>query len=49
MLAQGEKNLKKPVKLYAQLAIDSARAIDPLFKESLMTLARDLPPNENEE
>jgi uncharacterized protein (DUF885 family) len=49
MLAQGEKNLKEPVKLFAQLAIASARAIDPLFKESLMTLATDLPPNEKDE
>jgi uncharacterized protein (DUF885 family) len=49
MLAQGEKNLKQPVKLFAQLAIASARAIDPLFKDSLMTLAGDLPPNEKEE
>ncbi len=47
MLAQGEKNLTEPVKLFAQLAIDSARAIDPLFKDSLMTLAKDLPPNEH--
>ncbi len=49
MLAQGEKNLKQPVKLFAQLAIASARAIDPLFKDSLMTLATDLSPNEKEE
>jgi uncharacterized protein (DUF885 family) len=49
MLAQGEKNLEKPVKLFAQLAIASARAIDPLFKDSLMTLAKDLPPNEKQE
>ena len=49
MLAQGERNLQKPVKLFARLAIDSARAIDPLFKDSLMTLARDLPPNERDE
>jgi uncharacterized protein (DUF885 family) len=48
MLAQGERNLQKPVKLFAQLAIASARAIDPLFKDSLMTLARDLPPAERE-
>ncbi len=40
MLAQGERNLQKPVKLFAQLAIDSARAIDSLFTSSLMTLAR---------
>ncbi len=49
MLAQGEKNLQEPVKLFAHLAIASARAIDPLFKESLMTLAKDLPPNEKQE
>jgi uncharacterized protein (DUF885 family) len=48
MLAQGEKNLQKPVKLFARLAIDSARAMDPLFKESLMTLARDLTPEQND-
>ncbi|MEY2510620.1 MAG: hypothetical protein QOE26_1383 [Verrucomicrobiota bacterium] len=48
MLAQGERNLQKPVKLFARLAIDSARAIDPLLKDSLMTLARDMPPNERD-
>ncbi len=48
MLAQGEKNLQKPVKLFARLAIDSARAMDPLFKDSLMTLARDLTPEQND-
>src|SRR5207302_4466070 len=48
MLAQGEKNLQKPVKLFARLAIDSARAIDSLFNDSLMTLARDLAPNERD-
>ena len=48
MLAQGERNLQKPVKLFAQLAIESARAIDPLFNDSLMTLARDLAPNERD-
>ncbi|MEO7165427.1 MAG: DUF885 domain-containing protein [Chthoniobacterales bacterium] len=49
LLAQGEKNLDQPVQLFARLAIDSARAIDPLFKDSLMTLASGLPPNETEE
>ena len=49
MLAQGERNLAKPVKLFAKLAIDSARAIDPLFTDSLMTLARDLAPNERDD
>ena len=48
MLAQGERNLQKPVKLFAQLAIASARSIDPLFNESLMTLARDLAPAERD-
>ena len=49
MLAQGERNLTKPVKLYAQLAIQSARSIDPLLNDSLMALARDLPPKEGDE
>jgi uncharacterized protein (DUF885 family) len=49
MLAQGEKNLQKPVKLFARLAIESARAMDPLFKDSLMTLAREMAPNERDE
>ena len=42
LLAEAEKNLQKPVKLYAQLAIQSARNIDPLFKESTAPLAKDL-------
>jgi uncharacterized protein (DUF885 family) len=49
MLAQGERNLQKPVKLFAQLTIASARAIDPLFTNSLMTLAQDLAPNERDD
>jgi uncharacterized protein (DUF885 family) len=48
MLTQGERNLQKPVRLFARLAIDSGRAIDPLFNDSLMTLARDLAPDERE-
>lgn len=48
MLAAGERNLEKPVKLYAQLAIDSARAIDPLLTDSMMTLAQDLAPAERD-
>jgi uncharacterized protein (DUF885 family) len=48
MLAQGERNLQKPVKLFSRLAIDSARSIDPLFNDSLMTLAGDLAPNERD-
>jgi uncharacterized protein (DUF885 family) len=42
MLAQGEKNLQKPVRLYAQLAIRSARSIDPLFKDSMDPLVTSL-------
>jgi uncharacterized protein (DUF885 family) len=42
LLAQAEKNLRSPVKLYAQLAIQSARHIDPLFVESTAPLAKDL-------
>jgi uncharacterized protein (DUF885 family) len=48
LLALGERNLQKPVKLFARLAIESARSIDPLFNESLMTLARDMAPAERE-
>ena len=48
MLAQGERNLQKPVKLFTKLAIESARSIDPLFNDSLMTLAREMPPAERD-
>jgi uncharacterized protein (DUF885 family) len=47
LIEQGQRNLTKPVKLYAQLAIDSARSIDSLYKDSMMTaLAKDLSPAE---
>ena len=46
LMEQGKGNLTKPVQLYAQLAIDSARSIDSLFTGSLMTLAKDLSPAE---
>jgi uncharacterized protein (DUF885 family) len=46
LVEQGKKNLNNPVQLYAQLAIDSARSIDSLFNDSLMTLAKDLAPAE---
>ena len=42
LFTEAEKNLQKPVKLYAQLAIQSARNIDPLFKESTAPLTKDL-------
>ncbi|HKQ98071.1 MAG TPA: DUF885 domain-containing protein [Candidatus Polarisedimenticolia bacterium] len=44
LLDDGRRNLKAPVRLYARLAAESARSIDPLFNESLMVLAQDLPP-----
>ena len=49
LLKQGLSNLQNPVKLYAQLAIESARAIDPLFNKSLMALDVDLGSTEHEE
>ena len=49
LLKQGLGNLQRPVKLYAQLAIQSARSIDPLLNKSLMALDVDLAPNEHEE
>jgi uncharacterized protein (DUF885 family) len=49
LLKQGLGNLQKPVKLYARLAIESARAIDPLLNKSLMALDVDLAPNEHDE
>jgi uncharacterized protein (DUF885 family) len=48
MLKQGLSNLQNPVKLYAQLAIQSARSIDSLFTGSLMTLDVCLAPNEHD-
>src|SRR3954471_25039179 len=49
LLKQGLSNLQNPVKLYSQLAIESARSIDPLLKNSLMALDVDLSPNEHED
>src|SRR5258706_708133 len=46
VIEHGKQTLNKPVRLYAQLAIDSARSIDSLFTDSMMTLAKDLPPAE---
>jgi uncharacterized protein (DUF885 family) len=46
LLEQGKQNLKEPVRLYAELAIQSARSIDSLFTDSLMTLTKDLPAGE---
>ncbi|HEU0208870.1 MAG TPA: DUF885 domain-containing protein [Candidatus Udaeobacter sp.] len=49
LLKQGLTNLQNPVKLYANLAIQSARSIDPLLNKSLMALDVDLAPNEHDE
>jgi uncharacterized protein (DUF885 family) len=49
LLKQGLSNLQNPVKLYAKLAIDSARSIDPLLKDSLMALDVGLAPEHHEE
>jgi uncharacterized protein (DUF885 family) len=48
MLKQGLSNLQNPVKLYAQLAVQAARAIDSLFNDSLMSLDVGLTPNEHD-
>ena len=48
LLREGRRNLTRPVALYARLAIESARAMDGLFKDSLMTLAGELSPAEHE-
>ncbi len=49
LLDQAKGNLKRPVRLYARLAIESARSIDSLFGKSLMTLGEDLAPHERQE
>lgn len=49
LIEQAKGNLTKPVQVYAKLAIDSARSTDSLFKESLMTLTKDLSPSEKAE
>ena len=46
LLEQGKRVLTKPYGLYARLASASARGMDTLFGESLMTLAADLAPAE---
>jgi len=48
LVAQGKKNLTEPVRLYAELAIDSAQSIDSLF-DTVDTLAGPLPASEKEE
>ena len=48
MLATARANLSHPVKLYAQLAIASARGGDDLYLTSMMTLADSLSPTERD-
>jgi hypothetical protein len=48
MIEQGKRNLTHPIGLYAQWAAESARSIDPLFNDSMMTLARDMTPAEHD-
>ncbi len=49
LLKQGLSNLQSPIKLYARLAIQSARSIDPLLNKSLMAIDVDLSPNEHDD
>jgi uncharacterized protein (DUF885 family) len=49
LLKQGLSNLQNPIKLYAQLAIQSARSIDQLLNKSLTALDVGLAPNEHDE
>ena len=49
LLKEGLSNLQNSVKLYAQLAIQSARSMDPLLNDSLMALDVDLSPNEHDD
>lgn len=46
VIDKAKGNLTRPVQLYARLAIESARSMDSLFNDSLMTLAKDLTPAE---
>src|SRR2546425_4136259 len=48
MIEQGKRNLTHPIGLYAEWAAQSARSIDPLYNDSLMTLASDLTPAEHD-
>ena len=49
LIEAGKQRLAHPVRLYAQLAIQSARSIDGLFTDSLAPLAATLPPAERAE
>jgi uncharacterized protein (DUF885 family) len=49
LLEQAKRNLRRPVRLYAQLAIESARSADSLFTDSLMTITNGLTPAEKQD
>jgi uncharacterized protein (DUF885 family) len=49
LLEQGKKNLSEPVRLYAQLAIESARTGDSLYTDSLAPIASELAPVEKQD
>jgi uncharacterized protein (DUF885 family) len=49
MIEQAKRNLTAPVGLYARLAAESARSVDPLYNDSLMTLAAGLSPAEKQD
>ncbi len=49
LLAMARTNLTRPVRLYAQFAIDGTRGGDDLYLTSLMTLADSLPANDRAE
>jgi uncharacterized protein (DUF885 family) len=48
LLTQARVNLTRPVRLFAELAIASARGGDELYTQSLMTLADSLSPQERD-
>jgi uncharacterized protein (DUF885 family) len=49
LLEQGKKNLTETIRLYAQLAIESARTGDSLYTDSLATIAGELTPAEKQD
>jgi uncharacterized protein (DUF885 family) len=49
LLEQGKTNLSEPVRLYAQLAIESARTGDSLYTDSLEAVASELTPAEKQD
>lgn len=48
LLETGLENLTEPVAILSRFAVESVDGIEPLFRESLMTLAEDLPAGDRE-